>query len=131
MDSKRQPGIVFHNIILEELTFKREVTIDESAMNDVKMSVNLELSEDSKKLSIKVTCSINDENKNPGFYVKCVMVGFFSQSENDSNMSLKDFARLNGPALMIPYIREVISNITLRSGIKPFMLPPINMAAIK
>ena len=45
-------------------------------------------------------------------------------------MSLNEFIKVNAPALMMPYIRETISNITIRSGLKPVIIPPINIISM-
>lgn len=130
MDPNKQPGIIFENIILEELDFKRNPTLNDKKQNNISFSVGIGLSDDEENLSIKMECSINEKDDGSNFYIKCIMIGFFTQHEKNTNMKLTEFARFNGLAMMIPYIREAISNITVKAGLDPVILPPINVTAI-
>jgi preprotein translocase subunit SecB len=46
-------------------------------------------------------------------------------------MDLADFSRLNAPALIFPYVRETIASTSLKAGIPPVIIPPINLNAVK
>jgi preprotein translocase subunit SecB len=58
------------------------------------------------------------------------MVGIFSVIPESSNMDLEYFAQNNAPALMFPYIREIIATTTLKAGLPSVLLPPLNIHAI-
>jgi preprotein translocase subunit SecB len=54
------------------------------------------------------------------------MVGVF---ECVGESELKDydlFGRVNGAAIIFPYIREHISGLSLKAGLGPIILPPVN-----
>ena len=42
------------------------------------------------------------------------------------DFKVSDFPKINAPAIAFPYLRALISNITLQAGFRPVMLPSIN-----
>ncbi len=45
-------------------------------------------------------------------------------------MDLNQFADNNAGAIIFPYIREIIASTTLKSGINPIILQPLNIPAL-
>lgn len=43
---------------------------------------------------------------------------------------LKQFALYNAPGILIPYLREAISNITARSGYAALVMPPVDIKSL-
>jgi len=129
MDESKQPGIRFDNILLGRLNFDRKPTIVSNPELDVHFSVNKSFTNDKRRLTIELSVILT-EKKGDSFKIECAMVGIFSIVADQENMSLEEFSEVNGPALMLPYIREVIANITMRSGIKPVILPPLNVKSV-
>lgn len=133
MDTQKQPGISFDNIILGELSFVRNPTTSGKSGLNIEFENTASFSEDKKKLMFKLSASVNEKEADGSkstFNLKCQMIGFFSIIDGMQNMSLDEFSKVNAPALMIPYVREIIANITMRSGLKPIILKPINMVSI-
>lgn len=128
MDETKQPGINFNNIILKEVTFKRSPGIIEKPELDISFNVISAISEDNKSLNLEVVTILKE--KKGLFSLEFSLIGNFSVIGNSENMSLEEFSKTNAPALMMPYIRETISNITLRSGLKPIIIPPINIISM-
>ncbi len=127
MDKLKQPGIKFNDIILSEIEFNRKPNKPDKPQIKISFEQKNNLFNDNKNLNVELLCEITEEKK--AFYLKCGMVGVFSIIEDKLNMSLEDFAKINAPALMFPYIREIISSITFKSGI-PIMLSPMNVVAL-
>jgi len=50
--------------------------------------------------------------------------------KGNENMDLDQFSKNNAPALMLPYIRELVSTTTIRAGLAPIVFPPINIISI-
>ncbi|HAV92719.1 TPA: hypothetical protein DCW38_06015 [candidate division WOR-3 bacterium] len=55
------------------------------------------------------------------------MIGLFSTDSANPNLDLEDFSKNNAPAIIFPYIREFVSNISSRTGLQPIILPPMNI----
>jgi preprotein translocase subunit SecB len=43
---------------------------------------------------------------------------------------LSRFARYNAPAILFPFLREMVANVTGRTPFTPLVLPPLNVKAI-
>lgn len=58
--------------------------------------------------------------------VKVIVCAVFS-IVGEPSVALSDFARLQGPAILVPYAREAIGSMTGRSFFGPLYLPPLNI----
>jgi preprotein translocase subunit SecB len=73
---------------------------------------------------------LQKENGDEVLRLNSTWVGLFSIDEPFKNMDMEYYLKNNSSALMIPYIREHISAITLKSGVGAILLPPINVLAL-
>lgn len=60
------------------------------------------------------------------YHFEIISVGKFFLSENPDEKTLENFARINCPSILYPYVRESIADITRRAGFPPLHLPPVN-----
>ena len=129
MDKTKQPGINFDNVILGKLNFIRKISIP--VKPELKLNINNKKSINSEagKLVYELTGKIEDE-KEKSFSVECSVIGFFSVDKEKSNMSLEDFANANAPAILFPYFRNAVADVTMRGGLKPVIIPPLNIASM-
>ena len=126
MDKNKNPYKLL-NIILLESNFKREPYIDfkNSKFNN---NINIRTDNTSKDNSLFVTVTVTFSSKikqKKVINAKIIMAGMFEFSHNP-NLSLETFANINAPAIIFPFIREHLSNISIKAGIQPILLPPIN-----
>jgi preprotein translocase subunit SecB len=83
-----------------------------------------------KTLKQVLEFDVTHEVVNPAFELKFVMVAQY-HSEGEGEPTLKEFAKVNGPAYIVPYARELIANLTSRAILIPtLVIPPINMVAL-
>jgi len=125
MDTNKQPGIKILDIILTTLEFSRDNNLTYSPKLKIEFSQLNSLSEDKENLSTELTCFATDEEKT--FSIKCSMVGIFASEPETKNLSLEDFAKVNAPTIIFPFIREIISSTTRKAGLPPVILPPMNI----
>jgi preprotein translocase subunit SecB len=128
MDNNKQPGISFEAILLKELFFSRSEEISLRPELEINLEAIPSFSPEEDKMNLEMICQIKD--KNNLFNIKCTMLGIFSIMAGNENMSLKEFSHHNAPALVFPYVREAIASITVKAGIPPVILPPINISAV-
>jgi preprotein translocase subunit SecB len=69
------------------------------------------------------------EDKEKTIKILCVMVGVFSQ-EKEGSVTLEEYAKIHAPSLLFPYIRENVSNVTMKAGMPPIVLPPMNLVKL-
>ena len=74
------------------------------------------------KLGIKV------QDKNELFFIDAHTESTFSYDKTvDLNEYLEGLFILNAPAIVFPYLRAYITNITTQSGMTPIILPTLNL----
>lgn len=65
--------------------------------------------------------------KDKYFDMNLAMLAIFElDDEITEQFKVSDFPKINAPAIAFPYLRALISNITLQAGFMPVMLPSIN-----
>ena len=62
--------------------------------------------------------------------IKVFVCGVFGVTGDPPTVALTDFVRLQGPAILLPYAREVITSMTGRSFFGPQYLPPLNVVKL-
>ncbi len=66
------------------------------------------------------------------FKLKCKYGVWFKTSEAiDDEFKASPFPTINAPAIAFPFLRSLISTITLNSGFSPAILPSINFTEFK
>ncbi len=66
------------------------------------------------------------------FKLKCKYGVWFKASEAiDDEFKASPFPTINAPAIAFPFLRSLISTITLNSGFSPAILPSINFTEFK
>lgn len=115
------------NIVLIESQFKR---IPEISFNSPEfenhININLEDQRLDNKIFITVTLNFTAGKSNEE-EIKALIkyLGIF-EFENSSELPLDEFAKVNGPAIIFPFMREHLATISMKAGIAPILLPPIN-----
>lgn len=129
---KLKSGFRIINLLLLKSDFNRinDVKFDEKVKNAVDMNVNVSVNE--KLITVTETVTVSqmcDEKEQVTVVV--TMAGIF-ESEGESEIkNLKDFGSVNGASIIYPYIREHITNLTLKAGVGAIILPPVNFTKIK
>lgn len=120
------------NIILIESSFKREPQIDFDNQ-DLHNNINIDVqnsTENSNILYVTVIMDFDTSVDNKKFISsKIKMLGVFEFGEK-LPLSLDSFANINAPAIIFPFIREHLSNVSMKAGIQPILLPPINFVKL-
>ena len=129
MDAKNklESGFKIINLLLVESTFTREpvVTFDqEKTANSVNVDVNVQI----KESTVFVTETL-DYSQKLGEIIevtaKIKMVGIFEKF-GESPLNLEEFGKVNGAAIIFPYIREHLTGLSSKAGIGLIILPPFN-----
>lgn len=75
---------------------------------------------------LRATSATRDQEPDYPFFFDILMIGTFQVVEGTSPDLMEQFAKISCPALMFPYLRETIADITRRAGFPALHLPPIN-----
>lgn len=123
-----KPSFHISDIHLLESHFKRDKNIEfnHSYKNKVSIETDHKYESEIDKLTITVLLNFSAGFKGKKYITaKIVMIGIFNCSD-DAQLTVDQFSKFNGPAIMFPFLREHLASVSLKSGIKPILLPAIN-----
>ena len=125
-NNKMESGFGINNLILLESKFKR---INNVQFEDANLDLNIdtEVSVNNNIISVAETVSVKKTHNNTeqfSFLVK--MVGIFECIGESQLKDYEKFGKINGAAIIFPYIREHITNLSMKAGLGPIILPPVN-----
>lgn len=75
-------------------------------------------------VGIKAFLTVTEKEKEL-LHVFVEMRGLF-EAVGEPEMGTDTFGQVNGPAILFPFVREQMANMTLKANIPPILLPPIN-----
>ncbi len=126
-----ETGFELLNIILLESNFRRANVISFSNLQ-TKLAFNVGNSRDKDSFSVVLELILTQENQSSQSVeveANVKMVAVFRHKE-DAVLDINDFVRVNAPAIIFPFIREHIANLSMRAGIPLIMLQPINFTKL-
>ena len=92
------------------------------------LSLNHEFRENEKELVVLV--GIKQKSGNIPYYFEVQAGGLFKFKEVPEEKLVKQFATMNCPAIIFPYLRETVADLTRRAGFPPLHLAPINFVEL-
>lgn len=117
------------NIILVESTFTRvnQVVFDQATIqND--MDIHVDTAVNGEQINVAETVTITQKcNDVEQVKIKVRMVGLFEHF-GEISLPLETFGKINGAAIIFPYIREHITSLSQKAGLPPIILPTVNFA---
>lgn len=128
MKNNEQVFLKFKYYCIDEIQYNRNVefekTEDNTEENKVKIDLMTGLSDEDEghvQLSIQI---ISYEEKR---VLKLVFSGYFKVETNGyKNINKEELLRINGTAILYPYVRAIITSISSQDSLPPFILPTIN-----
>lgn len=133
-NKNRDSGFKIHNILLVESSFTRIPNVvfeDENVKTDINIENEISIENEKNLVSVIQNVSFTSifhEEKQVSINIK--MVGVF-EKVGESPLTLEEFGNVNGVAIIFPYIREHLSNLSMKSGIGNIILPPTNFTKNK
>ena len=132
MDTEEQPGIRFLGTHLKGLDFLVSGSAPKPIRTALRLSIARDLSLDKSSLQVRIDGdlfgNLSPEERPPIVFTFSI-VGRFAVTEHP-NLSLDEFATDQAPAHLVPYIRELISNVTARSPLPTLNIGPVNVKAL-
>ncbi len=124
----KESGFIVKKLLLLESSFSRvnQVEFDEKKIKS-SLNINPEVSVEGKQITVVETVSLTQKvNEVPQVTATVKMVGVFEANGISEIKDLNTFGKINGAAIIFPYIREHISNLSLKAGLGNLVLPLIN-----
>ncbi len=115
------------NIFLIESHFKRGDSID---FSNAGFKSNIDINTDSQIHDAILTTVLKIEfhagvDGNEQIMASIAMSGLFETPINYES-TIEDFKKINAPAIIFPFVREHLATISMKAGITPILLPPVN-----
>lgn len=132
MKNENIAAIRFKTYKLDKIEFLLNSNSDNSceiSIDDIEFENNIEECEKDNAVVVRLTCSIFKDyiNKNQPFNLNISMSGVFEYDSGCNEKTLELLLTQNTLAIIFPYLRAAISQITLIAGIPAFVIPPINI----
>lgn len=120
----------FNTFKVLEIIYKNNLGESED-LGSPTFGVNISLNaKNNKQAMIRLSVEIgNDKTES---YVKAEIAGFFTfeADEEISEEVLVNYYQVNGTAILFPYLRSIVSDITSKSDNSPIILPTVNIHAM-
>jgi preprotein translocase subunit SecB len=132
VDETREPGIRLASIVIEHLHFD-DIRAGDRPPNDHLYMLSIERrSTEQPNIGDAVLhfAMKPKDDEASTFQLTVDVVGRFEADPSNPNLGLETFLKVNGPALLVPFLREMVANITFRSRHGVVLLPAINVVAL-
>lgn len=117
--------VVTETEFVDNVNFKNE---SESIEMETKISRNFQYDKENKSIvNVEMTVEIGEKTNKVPFYIKVKMSANFKwESDEVGENQRSSFEKVNAPALLIGYIRPVVSYLTSLSKYPAYHIPFIN-----
>ena len=97
----------------------------------IQLEVKVSYSEKGDRAFVTVRASLESPS-DKRFFVKlaAAVEGAFALRHGAEPKVLQNFATVQAPVLLLPYLRQVITNLTAQSRVGAMVLPPLNMVEV-
>lgn len=131
------PAFRLQKMYVKDLSFENPNAPDVYMAKQAEPKVDLNLSVKNKKLendhwevSLVITANFsNGEDKKPVFIVEIEHAAVFLL-RNIPEEHMPAVLAVECPALLFPFTRQIISQVTLDGGFQPFLMEPVNFMAL-
>ena len=121
LSENNNPVISFENYLISEMKFRK--LSDEDEKN--KFGINIGVDESKKFVKLKVFLSTERD------IIEVEMIGEFEFSDEMKEEEKTKFLKINGAAILYPYVRAYISNISsFDKEALPIIIPTVNFQQI-
>lgn len=128
--SKQQYQLL--SILTTESYFKRQAQIDEN-YSKATSTIDLDITKsfEGETVGVFVTIELKQEYAGKTLVeIKVTTVGLFKKNGDIPQQAIESFCDINAPAIIFPFIREIIANLSMKGGLQPIIIQPINFVEL-
>ena len=127
---KNQFQFALKEIFIPNILFRLNPTFrPKDGKIEINTNIEVDYSHKGKDLTVKVRIELPDGENTP-FVFALDGVGSFALNNEPPEDVLESIARVNCAAMIFPYIREAVADLTRRAGAPPLHLQPVNFFAL-
>jgi preprotein translocase subunit SecB len=97
---------------------------------EVEFKTNIEIGHDKEGNHLKLFLKLAIDDQSMPFSILVEGAGLFEFNQDIEDKDIDEIAEVNCAAIIFPYIRETVADITRRAGFPPLHLPPVNFVNI-
>lgn len=116
-----------------EMQYKSSFTTNFEEEISPSFGIQVSLNEEnSKQAVVRLEVEIGEENQESD-YLKVIIAGFFTfetEAEEVSDDVIYQYYEINGTAILFPYLRSIVSDLTSKGDDSPIILPTLNIPAM-
>ena len=131
MTNKYKSELTFENYYVKEMFFKiNPFFVSKDQPIDLVFDCSASSETSNTNATVILQCKLFDENSESDkypYFLSIEVVGTFGIEMEPDEDSAKRLLEMNSVAILFPYLRSMITNITASSGVPPVILPPINV----
>ena len=126
----KQSGFNVESILLTESSFTRKGKINFSE-SEQEVSFETGVGSRDNTVNVKLTTTVTNKLKDEEQYKIVVsFVGVFKRTGNSQISDNEQFGRINGAAIIFPFVREHIANLALKGALGSVILAAVNFSKI-
>lgn len=129
--NEQQSGYISKSIVFVKSNFSRERIIDFTQEFNHNIDVKVEVGDTPGKLIVSTLFFhySSVQNGKTVMALDCEITSSFEKIGTPS-VTEEEFARINAPSIMFPFVREHLASLSLKAGFNAILLPPFNFSAL-
>lgn len=125
---ENKSNIELKSLFLLNTEFKRPLDFN-SKDEKISLGISIKDKRSGNILTVFLGIQVFMENQ-PDFLANVEMAGIFEYDSNNIPIAIDDFAKINGPAILFPFIREHLATLSAKANMNRILLPPLNFVAL-
>jgi preprotein translocase subunit SecB len=97
---------------------------------EIKAEIALTSDFDKRKKALSLTLGVRLTEDDTPFRFEVRQRGVFKLEKVPDEKTIETLATVNCPAILFPYVRETVAELTRRAGFSPLHLSPVNFVAL-
>lgn len=132
IDQEHRSVLSFKHVFIDEIIFERKENYNFREKLNFKLGCSIEFNEEKSCYIVKLTTELGNKDNTEESYLKVCVAGEFNiEFNNEITDDVKEILiKKNTISILFPYLRSYISSITSQTGMKPIILPTINVNTI-
>src|SRR5438105_1563910 len=126
MTRHKESGFRFERLWLRELRFE-DASDQQSAPSkrqlEMDFTVSAEVADDRSQAKVAVGVKVKPTGENDFTLLTATLEGLFVPTNDEAKNKLPAFAEQQASALLVPFLREIVANVTVRARGGGILLP--------
>lgn len=126
------PKFLLENIVTLESMFRRDdVLPDAYDENTADIGIRMWMIRDEDVCRVYLDTNYEQTTGEQTFVNgRVVMLGYFRITGEMSDETIRGFCDVNAPAILFPFVREAFASASVKAGLRPVLLQPVNFVEL-